>query len=144
MAALQKFNNFGFACLQGYHRWDADHFKLMLTNVAPVAANKVFADVSAGEIGSGGSPPSGYPSGGGLLTGVSLTITGAVAKVAVADYTFTATGVFGPFRYGVIYNDDSGGKQLVGWFDHGASITLAATETFKVDFDASAGLFTLA
>jgi hypothetical protein len=65
-------------------------------------------------------------------------------KVTFADVIFTAgPGKIGPFRYGFIYNDRGTSNYLVGWFDHGASITLNDTETFKADFDATNGAFTL-
>ena len=49
-------------------------------------------------------------------------------------------------RYAVLYNDTptSPADPLIGWYDYGASITLADTETLTVDFDATNGVLTLA
>ena len=49
----------------------------------------------------------------------------------------------GPFRYAVLYNDSATNKELIGWWDNGASVTLASGESFTVDYDASAGVLTL-
>jgi hypothetical protein len=58
---------------------------------------------------------------------------------------FTASsGSIGPFRYAVLYDDTAASDQLIGFWDYGSSITLNDTETFTVDFDASAGVLTLA
>jgi hypothetical protein len=141
MAALQKFNHFGHSCLQGLHQFDADEFRLALTNIQPDAADVAFADLGA-PISSTGN---GYPAGGGVLTVTLPAPVGAVAKVIIADYTFTAAvGSIGPFRYGAIYNNTGSAKALVGWFDHGSAVTLGNGETFKVDFDSANGAFTLA
>jgi hypothetical protein len=141
MAALQKFNSFGFSCLKKLHDFTADEFRLALTNIAPDVTDLAFSDLGT-PISSTGN---GYPTGGGTLTVTMPAPSGGVAKVLIADYTFTAAvGSIGPFRYGAIYNNTGSAKSLVGWFDHGASVTLGNGETFKVDFDNTNGAFTLA
>ena len=138
MAAFHKFNTFTREVLKGTHDFSGDVFKLMLTNGTPTASDAVKADIT--EIAAGNNYPAGGP---GL--GVSLTLSGAVAKVTIADETITASGgAIATFRYGVVYNDSSGSKELVGWFDHGSGITLGDGETFTADFDATNGAFTLA
>jgi hypothetical protein len=142
MAALQKFNVFTLECWQAKHDFSGAHtYRLVLGTAAP--------SVGAANIGAvtgllpGNS--TGYPAGGGVLS-VHLTTAGGVAKVAIDDYTFTSTAVggIGPFRYGIIVNAHGSPGDLVAFFDHGASVTLDVGETFKVDFDAGAGAFTLA
>jgi hypothetical protein len=138
MAAFSKFNTFSREVLSGTHDFSGGHtFKLMLSSGAPTASDAVKADVA--EIAAGG----GYPAGGPAVA-CTLTLSGGVAKVTIADEVITATGAIATFRYGTIYNDTASGKPLVGWFDHGASITLGTGETFTADFDATAGAFTLA
>ena len=57
---------------------------------------------------------------------------------------FTASGgSIGPFRYVILYNSSATNK-VVGYYDNGASITLADTDTFTTDFDATNGVFTIA
>ena len=139
MAAFNKFNSFSREVLSGTHDFSGGHtFKLALSSGAPTASDALYADVS-GVLSSG----AGYPAGGPAVA-CTLTLSGAVAKVTIADEVITSSGTIGPFRYGTIYNDTASGKPLVGWFDHGSSITLGSGETFTADFDATAGAFTLA
>jgi len=67
-----------------------------------------------------------------------------VFKLVVADTVFTASGgSIGPFRYAILYNVTATNK-LIGYYDNAASITLADTDTFTTDFDATNGVFTIA
>jgi hypothetical protein len=50
--------------------------------------------------------------------------------------TATAGGC-GPFRYVILFNDTSATKLLISYWDYGASITLAAGETFTIDVTTS-------
>jgi hypothetical protein len=54
-----------------------------------------------------------------------------------------AAGGIGPFRYVVLY-DSSAGNKLIGYYDYGASLSLALGDTFTVDFDGTNGVFTIA
>lgn len=56
----------------------------------------------------------------------------------------TASGSVGPFQYVVIYNDTATNDELIGWYDYGSALTLANTDTFTLDFDATNGLLQLA
>jgi len=137
MAALQKFNSFAQDLLLARFNFSTHAFRLGLTSTPPSATNTLWT-------GAGGVTGTGYTAGGGVLAVTLVPPTGGVSKVTIADYTFTATGTWTAFRYGVIYSNETASKYLVGWFDHGASITLSAGETFKADFDAANGVFTLA
>ena len=55
------------------------------------------------------------------------------------DVVWTATGTMGPFRYVVLHNDSATSplNALIGWWDHGSSVTLENTDTFTVDFGAT-------
>ena len=137
MSAYNKFNQFARDVLEAKHNFASHAFRVLLTDVAPVATNSVRADLS--EISSG----NGYPFGG-LQTLITVSISGGVAKVSGGSVQFTAAGgPIGPFRYAVLYNGTFSGDPLVAWFDYGSSITLADTEQFTVTFDAVDGIFTL-
>lgn len=138
MAAYNKFNVFVGDLGLKVHNLDTDTLKIMLTNVAPTASNVVKTDIT--EISAG----NGYTAGGADILGV-YSASGGTGSLVGTDFTWTATGgSMGPFRYVVLYNDTpvSPAKPLIGWWDYGSSVTLADTETFKVDFGAT--VFTLA
>lgn len=139
MATYNKFQNFVEDLIEGVHDFDAHTFKIMLTNSAPVATNTVKADLT--EISAG----NGYTAGG-TATTITTSETTGTGKVVGTDVVFTATGAVGPFRYAVLYNDTptSPADPLIAWWDYGSSISLANTETFTIDFDATNGIFTIA
>ena len=139
MATYNKFNQFTKDLIDGVHDFDAHTFKVMLTNTAPVATNSVKADIT--EISAG----SGYTAGGPTTTITTSTATGT-AKVTGTDVVVTSSGTVGPFRYAVLYNDTptSPAKPLIAWWDYGSSITLNASESLTVDFDATNGILTVA
>jgi hypothetical protein len=117
----------------------ADTLKVALTNTAPVATNSLLADLTQISAGSG------YTSGGTQATISSSAQSSGTYKLVLADVTFLASGgSIGPFRYAVLYDDTSTGDMLIGWWDYGASVTLADGEAFTVDFDPTAGVLTLA
>lgn len=138
MATFNKFNQFTKDLVDGVHDFDNHTFKVMLTNTAPVATNSVKANLT--EISAG----SGYTAGG-TATTISTSTSGGVAKVTGTDVVFTSSGTIGPFRYVVLYNDTptSPADPLIGYSDYGSSITLNNGETFTVDFDGTAGIFTV-
>lgn len=139
MATYNKFNAFVENQLISNLDWDADTFKVMLVNTAPVATNSVKADLT--EISAG----NGYTAGG-TATTISVTRSGGTVKATGTDVVFTASGgSIGPFRYAVLYDDTptSPADPLVAWWDYGSSISLASGETFTVDFDATNGIFQL-
>ena len=141
MAAFNKFNIFVQDVGNGVHNLSSNACKVMLTNTEPSASNAVFADIT--EIAAG----NGYTAGGNAASITSYTQTSGTAKLILADpATWTASGgSIGPFRYAVLYNSTptSPLKPLIGYWDYGSSVTLAAGETFTVDLDQSNGVFTL-
>jgi len=138
MASFSKFNSFVEALAEKTHNLGADTLKVVLTNSAPAAANTVLADIT--QIANG----NGYTTGGTAATISSSAQTSGTYKLVLADVTFTASGSMGPFRYAVLYNDTATSDELIGWWDYGSSITLAASETFTVDFDATNGVLQIA
>jgi uncharacterized protein (DUF2252 family) len=140
MASFNKFNSFVEALAEKKHDLGADTLKVLLTNTAPLATNTVKADLT--EISAG----NGYTAGGTTASITSSSQTSGTYKLVLGDpATWTASGgSIGPLRYAVLYNDTAANDELIGWWDYGSSITLAAGESFAVDFDPSTGVLTLA
>jgi hypothetical protein len=140
MASFNKFNSFVEALAEKKHDLGADTLKVMLTDTAPVATNTVKANLT--EISAG----NGYTAGGATASITSSSQTSGTYKLVLGDpATWTASGgTIGPLRYAVLYNDTAANDELIGWWDYGSSITLAAGESFAVDFDATTGVLTLA
>ena len=140
MASYNKFLQFTKDLVDGVHDFDAHTFKVALTNSAPVNTNTVLANITQVSNGNG------YTTGG-TATSMSTSTSSGTAKVTGTDVVFTASGgSVGPFRYAVLYNDtpSSPADPLMAWWDYGSSVTLADTETFTVDFDATNGIATFA
>lgn len=140
MATFNKFNSFVEDLAEKVHNLGADTLKVALTNTAPTAANTILGNITQITAGNG------YTTGGNAASITSSSQTGGTYKLVLGDVTFTATGSMGPFRYAVLYNDTptSPVDPLIGWYDYGSSITLAANETFTVDFDPTTGALTIA
>lgn len=147
MAAFNKFNCFVEDVAEKKHDLGADTLKVFLTNTAPNAATHTAYDGTTGTTGPAEiAAVNGYTAGGNAAAASSSAQSAGTYKLVRADpATWTAAGgSIGPFRYAVMYNDTSLGKQLICWWDYGSSITLAAGETFTVDLDATNGVLTLA
>lgn len=138
MATFNKFNSFVEAVAEKVHNLGADVLKVALTNTAPSATNTQLSNIT--QIAAG----NGYTTGGNTAATVSSSQTSGTYKLVLSDVVFTATGVMGPFRYAVLYNDTASSDELIGWWDYGTSLTLNSGDTFTVDFDASNGVLTLA
>jgi hypothetical protein len=130
MAAYNKFDAFVEDVCNKVHNCASDTFKVMLTNVAPTAADEVKADLT--EISAG----NGYTAGGTAATGNSSTQTSGTQTFALNNVTFTASGgSIGPFRYPTLYNDTAASDELVSWWDYGSGLTLNSGDTFTVQFN---------
>lgn len=139
MAAYQKFNVFTVDLAGAKHDFTAHTFKVMLTNVAPIATNAVKLDIT--DIAAG----NGYTAGG-TASAVTLSNASGVEKYVFANVVFTCvTAAMATFRYAVLYNDTQAtpAKPLISWEDYGAAITLNPSETFTWAPDAANGLFTI-
>lgn len=141
MATFNKFNAFVENLAEKVHNLGSDTLKVALSNTAPDSADATLSDIT--QISSG----NGYSTGGTSATISSSAQSSGTYKLTLADVVFTASGgSIGPFRYAVLYNDTptSPADPLIGYWDYGSSVTLADTETFTVDFDATNGVLTLA
>lgn len=140
MAAFNKFNAFVADVANKVHNLGSDTLKIMLTNVAPTAANAVKADIT--DIGAG----NGYSAGG---TAVGITSSsqssGTYKLIPSGNVVFTASGgSIATFRYAVIYNSTAASGNLIGWWDSGAGQTITTGNTFTVGLDATNGILELA
>ena len=79
-----------------------------------------------------------------VITVSTSAQTAGTYKLVCADLTLTASGAVGPFQYVYICDDDSTGDKLVCYYDYGSAVTLANGDTFKIDFDGSNGVLTIA
>lgn len=143
MASFVKFQSFVEHLAEKVHNLGADTLKIYLSNTAPnVATHTVKADIA--EISAG----NGYTAGGNTITITASSQTGGTYKLVGNDPTaWTASGgTIGAFRYAILYNDTptSPADPLIGYWDYGSSITLAAGETFTVDLDQTGGILTIA
>lgn len=135
MAAFNKFNSFVEALAEKVHNLGSDTLKWVLTNSAPTSSNTILANIT--QISNG----NGYTTGGTAATTSSSSQTSGTYKLVLADTVFTASGgSMGPFRYAVLYNDTATNDELIGYYDYGSAVTLADTETFTIDCDASTGV----
>lgn len=144
MASFNKFHQFVADVASGVHQLQTgtSHvLKIVLTNTAPTASNAVLADIT--QVANG----NGYTTGGisvGTITGAQSS--GTFKLTGGTDPVWTASGAGFTARYAVLYNDTptSPADPLIGWWDYGSSVTLAAGETFTVDLDQVNGILTLA
>ena len=138
MATPAKFYCFTEDVAEQKHNLATDQLKLMLTNVAPIATNTVFADIT--DIAAG----NGYTAGGEVVTVSSSSGALGVYKLVLADVTWTCvTAPMATFRYLVLYNNTHATKPLIYWVDRGSAVTLAVPDTFLADYDAGLGAITL-
>lgn len=135
MATFNRTNQFAEDLGKGVHVFGTHQLKVALTNTAPTAANATYAALTAPlpTTNLSGATPFN-------VTTTSYTQTGGVGNLVLANLTLTATGAVSAFRYVVLYNDTptSPADPLIGWFDYGSSVTMANTETFLIDFAATA------
>ena len=142
MADFVKFHTFVEALAEKGHNLGSDALKFALTDTAPTAAtDTVFAP---GTLHPPPAEANGYTAGGHAATIASSSQSGGTYTLAcTTDVTITATaGGIGPFRYVVLYNDDSATDLVISYWDYGSSITLLEGESFVIDVTAS--LLTLA
>lgn len=120
---------------KGKHVWGTHTLKAMLTNSLPPRSAAVKADLV--EI----TAQNGYTAGGPALTTVVYAQSAGLARLFADDFQINASGgSFGPFQYVVIYNDTASGKPLIGYLDYGATVIIAPTFAFLVNFSQVNGL----
>jgi hypothetical protein len=132
MAAYEKYNHWIEA------QWNReidnfggdDTFRAVIHSDAPDAANDdELADLA--QVSGGG-----YTAGGEDIQN-DATRSGGVVTMTAADVVWTASSAWSAARYVSIYDDTSAGDILMCSYDYGANFTLAAGETFTLDFGAA-------
>lgn len=125
------FDDFRLQTYKKQYDFSNDVIKLLLTNGAPSAAWTAISQAT--EI----TAQNGYPTGGLSLT-TTWGLVGSVATLAFSAYTMTASGVIGPFGYGVLYDSSVGASNnLIAFADlrslnGGSSITMNSPDTFRI------------
>lgn len=138
MAVFNKFESFSEALANGQIDCTNDNLKIFLTNTAPDYTTMQYREL-LGPVYPLPEPATanGYVAGG-QTTNNTVSRTGGVTSVIGVDVIWTATGgSIGPFRYVVLYDSTNAQGDLIGAWDYGSSITLAAGETLTVDFGTS-------
>lgn len=131
MATYNKFNDFTEQLNRGSHNFGSNVYKIMLSNVAPTAANAAKADIT--EIAAG----NGYTAGGNTTT-ITIAETSGTTTISGTEVVFTATGAMATFRYAVLYNSTTTtpvNNPLVAWWDYGAAVSLQSGDSFTVKFN---------
>ena len=137
MATYNKINSFVEAMAEKSHNLGADALTRALTTNAnaPVATNTILANLTQIAYTNLSSR---------ALTISSSSQSSGTYKLVLADLVLTASGAVATFRHVAMYNDTATSDELISWWDYGADVTLANTETFTFDADASAGVLTIA
>jgi len=137
MATFNKFDAFVEHLAEKVHNLGSDQLVVALTNSAPIASNTVLANLTEISYTNLSSRN---------ITTSTSSQTSGTYKLVLTDLVLTASGEVGPFRYVEIYNDTptSPADPLIGWYDYGSSISLAAGETLTIDFDGTNGLLSIA
>lgn len=147
MASFVKINDFVEDLLNGVHNFGSHTLKLALSNTAPgletsnptADGNGVLANVTqiAYTNVSGGQP---------TLDTVTVSLSSGTVTLDGADEVITASGGAIPtFRYIYLYNDTPTlpADPLIGYWDYGSALDLAAGESLTVQF-AGTGILTVA
>ena len=134
MATYNKFQQFIEDAMHGVHDLETDQLVVALSNSAPVATNTVLANITEISYTNLSSRN---------ITTTSSAQTTGTYKLTLTDLVLTASGTVPTFRYVIIYNDTptSPADPLIAWYDNGAAVDLANTDTFTVDFNDANGFF---
>jgi hypothetical protein len=127
-SAFNKLNCFVQDIGQKVHNLNSDAIYAALTNTAPVATTTAYSGIT--DLGTG----NGYTAGGAVFASTAYSQTGGVATLTGSNIVITASsGSIGPERYSFVYNNTAAGKNGIGWWDYGSSVTLTAGETFTIN-----------
>lgn len=137
MPTLTKFYSFVEAVHEKNHNLGSDTLKWILTSDAPSLGWTQLSSVT-GQL----STANGYTQNDKTMTVTSSAQSSGLYTLIATDVTWTASGgSIGPFRYAILFNETSTNDLLIGYLDYGYLVTVANTQTFTLDFDATAGLY---
>jgi hypothetical protein len=135
---FNKFNQFSEDVMKGVHNFTSDatcKVTVALCNAAnaPTASDSVLADLTTINHTNLSSR---------VVTGISAVQVSGVCTLSASTLVITALGPVPTFRYVVLYNDDPTSPEdpLIGYYDLGADINMAASDTLTLDF--SSGILT--
>ncbi len=138
MATFNKFNSFVEAMAEKVHNLGSDAITVALTATAnaPVNTNTQLSNLTQISYTNCSAR---------TVTTTSSAQTSGTYKLVLQDLTLTASGgTVATFRYIVLYNATATNGELIGWYDNGSDVSLANGQTFTIDFDAAAGVLTVA
>ncbi len=138
MATFNKFNSFVEAMAEKVHNLGSDAITVALTAAAnaPVNTNTQLSNLTQISYTNCSAR---------TVTTTSSAQTSGTYKLVLQDLTLTASGgTVATFRYIVLYNATATNGELIGWYDNGSDVSLANGQTFTIDFDAAAGVLTVA
>lgn len=135
MAAFVKYQPFVERLVEGINA-GTDVWRVILSNTAPDVTDSVRAD--AAELTTAG----GYTVNGNTCAITSSVQTAGEYKLILADpAAWTGSGAGFTARYAILWDQTI--DALAGYWDYGSSQLVAAGETFTVDLDGAAGVFTV-
>jgi hypothetical protein len=135
MATFTKFQPFVENLAEKVFNLGSDQLVIALTNTAPTNTFSTLSQVTEISYTNLSSRN---------ITTTSSAQSAGTYKLTLTDLVLTASGAVGPFRYVVVYDDTAASDQLIASYDYGSSISLAATDTFTINFDDSNGFLTIA
>jgi hypothetical protein len=134
MATFTKFQPFVEAVAEKKHNLGSDQLVVALSAGAPTNTWSQLSEVTQISYTNLSSRN---------ITTSSSAQTSGVYKLTLTDLVLTASGAVATFRYIIIYNDTATNDDLICYFDYGSNVTLAASDTFTIDFSAANGLLQL-
>ena len=135
VASFVKYQPFQEKLVEGINA-GSDTWRVILSNTLPDVTDSVQADAS--ELTTTG----GYTVNGNTCAVTSSTQSSGVYKLILADpAAWTGSGAGFTARYAILWDQTI--DALAGYWDYGSSQAVAAGETFTVDLDGAAGVFTV-
>ena len=128
-ATFNKFDTFAKAMADKVHNLGADTLQVALCATAntPVRTNSVLANLTEISYTNCSSR---------VISTTSDAQSTGTYKLLLAQLVLTASGGnIAAFQYVVVYNNTATNKELIGWFDYGASLVVTNGSTFTIGFD---------